>query len=65
MPSAIMTTRRNIKSPVNKHVLIINGNMVQGKRKVVSFKTKKHKFVKTDDWIMMENTHESIWDKEL
>ncbi len=41
------------------------GNMVQGKRKVVSFKTKKRRFVQTDDWIVVENTHEPIIDKEL
>ena len=44
------------------------GNMVQGKRQVVSFKTKKRRQVDPSDWIVVENTHEpiierSIWDR--
>lgn len=41
------------------------GNMVQCKRKVVSFKTKKRRLMKADDWIVVNNTHEPIIDKEL
>jgi site-specific DNA recombinase len=42
--------------------------MVQGKRQVVSFKTKKRRVVDPEDWIVVENTHEPIvdrlvWDK--
>lgn len=44
------------------------GNMVQGKREVISFKTKKRRCVDPSDWIVVENTHtaiidRSIWDK--
>jgi len=38
------------------------GNMVQGKRKVSSFKTKKRLVATPDDWIIVENTHEAIID---
>ncbi len=40
------------------------GNMAQGKRSVVSFKTKKRRFVRQDDWIIVEGTHEAIIDRE-
>ncbi len=36
------------------------GNMVQGKRKVASFKTKKVKAIAQEDWIVVKNTHEPI-----
>lgn len=44
------------------------GNMVQGKRQVVSFKTKRRKVVSPEDWIIVPNTHEPIiaedvWDR--
>jgi len=44
------------------------GNMVQGKRQVLSFKTKKRRNVSPEDWIAVENTHtpiieRSIWDR--
>lgn len=44
------------------------GNMVQGKRQVVSFKTKKRRSVEPDNWIVVKNTHEpiierSVWDR--
>ncbi|MCL2775329.1 MAG: recombinase family protein [Oscillospiraceae bacterium] len=38
------------------------GHMVQGKREVVSFKTKRRQFVPCDEWIVVENTHEPIID---
>jgi hypothetical protein len=38
------------------------GHMVQGKRQVTSFKTKKRHFTPTDNWIIVENTHEPIVD---
>jgi DNA invertase Pin-like site-specific DNA recombinase len=41
------------------------GNMVQGKREVVSFKTKKRRQVDPDGWIVVENTHEPIISREL
>ncbi|MDL2288755.1 recombinase family protein [Oscillospiraceae bacterium OttesenSCG-928-F05] len=40
------------------------GHMVQGKRKVVSFKTKRRSFQDESDWIVVENTHESIVDAD-
>ncbi len=36
------------------------GHMVQGKRKVSSFKTKKRLVPSQDEWIIVENTHEPI-----
>lgn len=44
------------------------GNMVQGKRQIVSFKTKKMRTISPEDWIVVENTHEplierNVWDK--
>lgn len=39
------------------------GNMVQGKRKVSSFKTKKRLVINPDDWIIVEDTHEPIIDR--
>ena len=38
------------------------GHMVQGMRKVSSFKTKKRLDISPDDWIIVENTHEPIID---
>lgn len=39
------------------------GNMVQCKRKVSSFKTKKRLVTSPDDWIVVEDTHEPIIDR--
>ncbi|MCL2141077.1 MAG: DUF4368 domain-containing protein, partial [Dehalococcoidia bacterium] len=36
------------------------GHMVQGKRKVTSFKTQKRHLTKRDEWIVVEGTHEPI-----
>lgn len=41
------------------------GNMVQGKRQTVSFKTKKRRQVSSENWIIVENTHDPIIDKDL
>ena len=41
------------------------GNMVQGKRQVISFKTKKMRTVSPENWIVVENTHEPLVEKEL
>jgi hypothetical protein len=38
------------------------GNMVQCKRKVSSFKTKKRLVTCPDDWVIVENTHEAMID---
>ena len=40
------------------------GNMVQGVNKTVSYKVHECKSVPKDDWIIVENTHEPIIDKE-
>jgi len=39
--------------------------MVQGKRQVVSFKTKKMRQVSPENWIVVENTHVPLVDKSL
>jgi len=41
------------------------GNMVQSKREVVSFKTKKVRLIDPADWIIVENTREPIIPREL
>lgn len=41
------------------------GNMVQGKRQVVSFKTKKMRTVPPENWIVVENTHTPLIEKSL
>ncbi len=41
------------------------GNMVQGKRQVASFKTKKRRCVDRENWITVEGTHAPIIDHEL
>ncbi|MHB8962236.1 MAG: recombinase family protein [Saccharofermentanales bacterium] len=40
------------------------GNMVQGKRQVISFKTKKRRVIEPENWIVVEGTHEPIIDRE-
>lgn len=39
--------------------------MVQGKRQVVSFKTKKMRRISPEDWIVVENTHEPLIERKL
>lgn len=41
------------------------GNLAQGKRQVVSFKTKKRRCVDPEDWIVVESTHEPLIDREV
>ena len=41
------------------------GNMVQGKRAVVSFKTKRRRSIPQEDWVIVENMHEAIIALEL
>lgn len=41
------------------------GNLVQGKSQVTSFKNKKRRVVDSDNWIVVENTHEPIIDREI
>lgn len=41
------------------------GNMVQGKYRSISYKTRQNKPVPKENWIRVENTHEPIIDREL
>lgn len=41
------------------------GNMVQGKRQTVSFKTKKMRQVPPEKWIVVENTHEPLIERDV
>ena len=41
------------------------GHLIQCKRKVLSFKTKKRVLANPADWIRVENTHEPIIDQDL
>ena len=41
------------------------GNMVQGRYGSVSYKTKQNKPKPKEQWVIVENTHEPIIDKEL
>lgn len=41
------------------------GNLVQGKREVISFKTKKRRVVDSEKWIRVEGTHDAIIDETL
>ena len=43
---------------------VYKGDMVQGKRKNVSFKTKDRKLTSSDEWIIVEGTHEALIDNE-
>ncbi len=41
------------------------GNMVQGRHKMISYKVHTQVSVPKEDWVVVENTHEAIVDKEL
>lgn len=41
------------------------GNMTQGRRKRINYKIKKDMRVPKEDWIIVENTHEPIIDKDV
>lgn len=41
------------------------GNMVQGQRQVISFKSKKRRLTDPETWVIVENTHEPIVSREL
>jgi len=41
------------------------GDLVQGRRQVVSFKSKKRRKTDPDEWIIVENTHEPIVSRDL
>ena len=40
------------------------GNMVQGKNTTISYKIKQCRAIPKDEWIIVENTHEAIIDKD-
>lgn len=48
---------------IQKQVYI--GNMVQGQRQVVSFKSKKRRLTEPDEWIVVEGTHEPIISRDI
>lgn len=43
---------------------VYNGHMIQGKRRVVSFKTKQREVTPKEEWIVIKNTHEPIIDND-
>ena len=58
-----MTWNSNTVMQLLKNPVYI-GNMVQGKRRVTSFKTKSRAVIPEEDWIVVENTHEAIIGKD-
>lgn len=52
------TVRKILKNPVYV------GDMVQGKEKKISYKSKKVALVSSDNWIMVKNTHNPIVSRE-
>lgn len=59
-----MTWNSNTVMQLLKNQVYI-GNMVQGKRRVTSFKTKNRAVVPEEDWIVVEDTHEAIVGKDV
>ena len=59
-----MTWNSNTVMQLLKNQVYI-GNMAQGKRRVVSFKTKNRAIVPEEDWIIVENTHEALVGKDI
>ena len=55
-------TPSTVRNILNNEVYI--GNTVQGKRKTKSYKVHKVEQVSKEEWVRVENTHESIIDKE-
>ena len=55
-------TDRTIRRILQNEMYI--GNMVQGRCKKVSYKSKKKVYVPKSEWIIVENTHEPIISKE-
>ncbi len=64
-----LSTQKNVWGSGTVMQLLKNqayiGNMVQGKREVISFKTKKLRKIAPEDWIIVENTHEPLVSREL
>lgn len=56
-------TPSTIRNILNNEVYL--GHTVQGKRRVKSYKLHKVEAVPREEWVRVENTHESIIDKEI
>jgi len=54
---------RTIDEMLNNETYI--GNMTQGRRKKINYKIKKEVRTPKENWIIVENTHEPIIDKEM
>jgi len=54
---------KTIKDILTNQVYI--GNMVQGKRRKINYKLKQSINVPSEEWIIKENTHEAIIDKDI
>ncbi len=54
---------RTIDEMLNNETYI--GNLTQGRRKTINYKIKKEIRTPKDSWIVIENTHEPIIDKEM
>ena len=54
---------RTIDEMLNNETYI--GNITQGKRKKINYKIKKEIRIPKENWIIVENTHEPIIDKEM
>jgi DNA invertase Pin-like site-specific DNA recombinase len=74
-PSAYANLNRGLKStafelwcPRTIEEMLVNetyiGNLTQGRRKKINYKSKKEIRTNKEDWIISENTHEPIIDKE-
>lgn len=62
-PSSNVWCARTISEMLTNQTYI--GNLTQGRRKKVAYKVKKEIRTKKEDWIIVENTHEAIIDKEI
>lgn len=57
-----MVSRYDFQHPENQAYI---GNMVQGKRRTSLYDNEARHATDENDWIVVENTHEAIVDKEL
>lgn len=75
-PSVYANLNRGMKStayelwcPRTIEEMLINqtyiGNLTQGRRKKINYKSKKEKRTPKKDWIIVENTHDAIIDKDV
>ncbi len=56
-------TPSTVRNILNNEIYI--GNTVQGKRRTKSYKVHKIELVPKEEWVRVENTHDSIIDKEI